>query len=96
MPTHLARATIQLKNRIESLETSVTLATDSLAWDWPWIPRLFNTPGMWPRNLAARPEILRLDEDFYAATESAFATGLREHHALDDAKANRLAWMALK
>jgi len=37
-----------------------------------------------------------LDEDFYAATESAFATGLREHHALDDAKANRLAWMALK
>ncbi|NHC06385.1 3'-5' exoribonuclease domain-containing protein [Azonexus fungiphilus] len=87
---------IQLKDWIESLATPVTLATDSLTWDWPWIPRLFNKPDMWPRNLAPRPEILRLDEDFYAATESAFATGLREHHALDDAKANRLAWMALK
>lgn len=31
---------------------------------------------------------------FNEAVEEAFANGLRRHHALDDAKANRLGWIA--
>lgn len=35
------------------------------------------------------------DYDAFAhAVEMAFAAGLRRHHALDDAKANRLGWIA--
>lgn len=31
---------------------------------------------------------------FDVAIEGAFASGLRRHHALDDAEANRLGWAA--
>lgn len=92
----LHELTFRLGNWIESFEVSVTLATDSLSWDWPWIPEVFAISSTWPVNLAKRPELLKLDEEFELATEAAFASGLRRHHALDDAKANRLAWLALQ
>jgi hypothetical protein len=47
-------------------------------------------------NLAQKPDVLKFnDEVFNAAVEDAFKQGLRQHHALDDAKANRLGWLAL-
>lgn len=52
----------------------------------------------WPINLDRRPEFMQFDaaasERFTQAVERAFANGLRRHHALDDAKANRLGWIA--
>lgn len=87
---------LRLGNWIEGFETPVTLATDSLSWDWPWIPALFAISGTWPPNLARQPEILKQTEEFQLATEAAFASGLRQHHALDDARANRLAWQAVQ
>jgi hypothetical protein len=74
----------------------VQLATDSESWDWIWIVDLFGTPGsaMWPACLAQKPQLLPPTSGFLAAVENAFTTGLRQHHALDDAKANRLAWLA--
>lgn len=71
----------------------VTLITDSLAWDWPWIQKIFCERNVWPENLDRNPEILRQETEFNLALERAFAGGLRRHHALDDAKANRLAWL---
>lgn len=59
---------------------------------------IFSTPETWPANLACNPTILLFDADvgekFNAAQEEAFAAGLRRHHALDDAKANRIGWIA--
>lgn len=52
----------------------------------------------WPANVDGKPEILLFDADrgerFINAMEKSFAEGLRRHHALDDAKANRLGWIA--
>ena len=91
----LHELTCRLRNWIDDFEVSVTLVTDSLDWDWPWIIEVFSTLGTWPGNLAKYPVILRQDDDFASATEAAFSGGLRRHHALDDAKANRLAWFAV-
>lgn len=77
----------------------VKLATDSLAWDWPWIQEIFYELGVWPQNLDGKPLLLTMNylndyDKFNHAVEKAFAGGLRRHHALDDAKANRLGWFA--
>jgi hypothetical protein len=37
--------------------------------------------------------LMQFDE-FEPAIERAFAAGLRRHHALDDAKANRMGWIS--
>ncbi|MDP1593528.1 MAG: 3'-5' exoribonuclease [Gallionella sp.] len=92
--------TLRLGNWIEGFEQSVQLATDSLSWDWPWIQELFYLPGTWPENLDGKPVSL-----YEIAGAQILAQGvelafrdyvprLRRHHALDDAKANRLAWLA--
>lgn len=87
---------LRLGNWIESLDGSVQIATDSPSWDWPWIQELFMEPGTWPENLGAKPIVLDFAgrRAFNEAVETAFAGGLRRHHALDDAKANRLGWLA--
>lgn len=36
----------------------ITLACDSLAWDWPWIQEIFRDPSLWPVNLAHKPLLL--------------------------------------
>jgi hypothetical protein len=86
--------TLRLGNWLESFAQPVQLATDSLSWDWPWIQEIFSLPGTWPKNVESRPLILSQTPGFYLSVEEAFATGLRRHHALDDAKANRIGWLA--
>jgi hypothetical protein len=92
--------TLRLGNWIEGFEQPVQLATDSLSWDWPWIQELFYLPGTWPKNLDGKPASLyeMVDPPFLSrAVELAFrdhVPRLRRHHSLDDAKANRLAWLA--
>ncbi|MDO8771486.1 MAG: 3'-5' exoribonuclease [Burkholderiaceae bacterium] len=80
---------------IKGLRVPVMLATDSLQWDWPWIETLLKQ--RWPQNLARDPLLLTTDylyefDAFEAAREAAFDSGLRRHHALDDALANQQAW----
>lgn len=81
---------------IENYQEPVTLLTDSMAWDWPWIQEAFYKLGCRPKNLVRRPEILSQEPAFNLAVERAYAAGLRRHHALDDAKANRLAWLGIQ
>lgn len=85
---------LNLGRWLEGFDYPVSLATDSLSWDWPWIAEIFDRPGTWPKNINGRPLILRQTEEFCRAVEDSFAQGLRRHHALDDAKANRLAWLS--
>jgi hypothetical protein len=85
----------QLSDWITALQVPVMLATDSLQWDWPWI-RLLLQPH-WPHNLARDPLLLTMNylcefDAFEREREAAYAGGLRRHHALDDALANRQAW----
>lgn len=85
--------TLRLGNWLEDFEQPVKLATDSISWDWPWIQELFYEPGTWPENLDGKPEALVFSAAFAKGIEKAITDGsLRRHHALDDAKANRLGW----
>lgn len=84
----------RLRAWLESFGEPVKLATDSLSWDWPWIHEIFEDQAIWPPNLDGKPLILPQEAEFALAIERAFAGGLRRHHALDDARANRLAWIA--
>lgn len=84
---------------LESFGEPVVLATDSLAWDWPWIQEVFYEMESWPANVEKRPLLLTMNhvvnfDQFTLAVEDAFAGGLRRHHSLDDARANRLGWIA--
>jgi hypothetical protein len=84
---------------IMELGDPVVLATDSLTWDWPWIVAIFEQHGAWPSNLDRQPLLLTMNylndfDAFDAALKTAFVRGLRQHHALDDAQANRLGWIA--
>lgn len=77
----------------------VKLVTDSLSWDWPWVQEIFYAHGVWPSNVDGKPLLLTMNylndfDRFNQAMEKAFGEGLRRHHALDDAKANRLGWIA--
>jgi len=92
----LQELTVRLGNWLEELEDPVQLATDSMHWDWPWIQKIFSEPEFWPTNLAAKPLILGQNPELELAIEAAFSSGLRRHYALDDAKANRLGWLALE
>lgn len=95
----MAELCLRLGNWLEDFGQPVTMATDSLAWDWDWFREIFYEAGTWPENVDGKPLLLTMnylnDYDAFAHTvETAFATGLRRHHALDDAKANRLGWIA--
>jgi len=53
----------------------------------------------WPTHLDRQPLLLTMNylvdfDQFEPAVEKAFTEGSRRHHALDDAKANRLGWIA--
>jgi len=91
--------TLRLGNWLEGFEQPLTMATDSITWDWPWILKLFSLPGTWSENLDKRPMSLydligsplferTVDQVFRNAVPP-----LCRHHALDDAKANRFAWL---
>jgi len=95
----MANLTLRLGNWIESLNQPVSLATDSLSWDWPWIQEIFYIPGTWPENLDPKPVLLHelIDTQLLdGIVENIFkrhTPRLRRHHALDDARANRMAWL---
>jgi hypothetical protein len=83
---------------IKGLRVPVMLATDA-SLDWSWIETLLKQ--RWPRNLARDPLLLTRKylcefDQFKAEREAAFTAGLRRHHALDDALANRQAWYNAK
>lgn len=89
----------RLREWLGSFGQPATLATDSLAWDWPRMHELFPKPESWPANVDRIPKLLSMNylddyEKFESAAEEAFANGLRRHHALDDAKANREGYLA--
>lgn len=91
---------LRLGSWIEDFEVPVQLVTDSTAWDWPWIQEIFCQPGTWPENLARQPESVYAHIDaqrFSARVGEIFKAhpDFRSHHALDDAKVNRLAWREL-
>jgi hypothetical protein len=96
----IADLRICLGSWLKGFNQPVKLATDSEAWDWPWIHELFdNEYAIWPENLDGKPLLLSINyinqmDIFNETVENAFASGLRRHHALDDAKANRLGWLA--
>lgn len=90
----MAELSMRLGNWIKDFGEPVKLATDSLSWDWPWIQEIFADRATWPPSLDGKPLILPQDTEFNLAVERAFADGLRRHHALNDAKANRLGWIA--
>lgn len=84
---------------LAAFNAPVVLATDSLAWDWKWMKTIFQQHGPWPENLVREPLLLTMNylndfDRFEAAVEDAFAGGMRRHHALDDARANRVGWIA--
>lgn len=100
---------LQLHAWLEGFGEPVTLACDSMECDWKWILKLYPTSEQWPTNLALKPEILRFIDDASIFRENAFSNAvadafkqgsifrenaLRRHHALDDAKANRMGWQA--
>lgn len=92
--------TLRLGSWIESFEQPVKLVTDSLSWDWPWIQEIFNDVAFWPKNLDGKPASLckiigpiTLEGEVELVFRD-HVPRLRRHHALDDAKANRLAWLA--
>lgn len=83
---------------LESFGEPVVLATDSISWDWPWIQEIFYETGRWPANVDGKPFLLvdgqiKDFQGFELAVENAFSQGLRRHHALDDARANRTGWL---
>lgn len=84
----------QLSEWIQAFNRPVMLVTDSLAWDWPWIIEIFDGLNTWPINLNRTPFILELTIQLNNAKDLAVGRGLRKHHALDDAKANRLGYLA--
>lgn len=91
--------TLRLGNWLKSIDSPVRLVTDSISWDWPWIRKLFLLPGTWPENVDRIPVSLDelIDSPFYESiVEQEFqdhVPRLRRHHALDDAKGNRRAWL---
>ena len=92
----MAELTLQLSNWLKAFKQPVTLSCDSLAWDWMWIQEIFYPIEAWPVNLDGKPKIIKGDNPiFNKAVEAHFNNGLRRHHALDDAKANRTGWLAL-
>ena len=90
---------LRLQHWLTEFNCPVTLATDSFNWDWPWVLDIFCDLNTWPKNLENYPVVLNFDyipdiETFNEEVENAFMDGLRQHHALDDAKANRIGWLA--
>jgi hypothetical protein len=86
----------QLQRWLAGFAGPVQLLSDS-TWDHLFIWDIFGAPDAWPSNLL-RPGLVQLtpaQQQAYVRTiEAGYATGLRRHHALDDAIANRRGWLA--
>lgn len=79
---------------LENFDEPVTMCCDSIEYDWSWFTSIFTLKSTWPVNVDHRPMLLELPMQIQVAVvEEAFENGFRRHHALDDAKANRLGWL---
>ena len=91
----------KLKLWINHFAAPVTLWSDAPDLDWRWLTWIFSSSGIgWPSNLVRQPKKFDFDatqgQRFHKTTESSYSQfGLRRHHALDDAKANRTGWRAV-
>lgn len=92
----LDQLSLNLGHWLEQFEEPIQLVTDSVSWDWPWIEKIFYLPGTWPSNLDRQVVELPKNTTVETVLEASYTQGLRRHHALDDAQANRLAWIALQ
>lgn len=78
---------------ITGFDRPVRIATDAVAADWEWIQKTCYASNSWPRNLSHRPlALLSGNEAFEKERERCYASGMRRHHALDDANVLRLCW----
>lgn len=86
----------QLRRWLAGFTEPIQLLSDS-TWDHLFIWDIFGSPDAWPPNLL-HPGLIQLtpaQQQIYVRTiEVGYATGLRRHHALDDAIANRRGWLA--
>lgn len=92
---------LKLKLWIEGFGEDVVIWTDAPDLDWRWLRWIFNTKesGGWPSNLVHQPVKFEYDAirwiRFTNVVEASYSqSGLRRHHALDDAEANRRGWQA--
>lgn len=88
---------LDLHNWIVDIDEEIELATDNPTWDWPFILDILESN--WPSNLSRHCYLLNLNylndaDAFFNAVKFAYENSLRKHHALDDARANRLGWIA--
>jgi hypothetical protein len=82
---------LRMGNWLESFEVPVHLVTDAPTWDWPWLDYIFDEDHLLPANLERSPVL-------FAPSEQVLNTlchqgQFRCHHALDDARTLRLAWL---
>lgn len=86
-----------LKDWVETFDDEVVFYSDSPSFDWPFVQHMFDHHG-WPVNLRIKAEHLgytyeRQQIIFRVAVMQAMKKfQLREHHALDDAIANKLGY----
>lgn len=85
---------------IQEFKAPVSFITDSPSFDWPFVEHLFCQYG-WPPNLIVKPTHIAFNSviqtiRFQHLVEQTFYSHqpkLRRHHALDDAIANRIAYL---
>lgn len=97
----LAETSLHLNYWFAALIDPVQVWSDAPNYDWRYIQHIFSANGL-PYNLLATPNaILREDTSANAryqnTVEREYSVNiLKRHHALDDAKAMRLGWLAIQ
>ncbi|WP_440216646.1 hypothetical protein [Chromobacterium piscinae] len=86
-----AELCLHLGNWLESFEVPVYLVTDAPTWDWPWLDYIFDEDHLLPANLERSPVLFTPSEEELETLHQ--QEQFRHHHALDDARALRLAWL---
>jgi hypothetical protein len=94
----------RLRDWIDSIEVpegeEIILRSDAPGVDWPFVEQLFTFYGAWPKKLRRTPGSINLPTAAHNYRfEEALAAYWREnagkqHHALEDCRALRLAWKA--
>ncbi len=97
----LSETSLHLNYWLAALIDPVQVWTDAPNYDWRYIQQIFRGNGL-PYNLLATPNaILGADNSANAKYQNTVEREyrqktLRRHHALDDARAMRLGWQAIK
>lgn len=86
-----------LSQWLSEINDEIELASDNAAWDWRLLLEILDKN--WPNNVSLECYLLNLNylydaDAYYDAVQNAYDNGLRKHHALDDAVAIRLGWLA--